>query len=223
MGKSSVTLCCVVGGETYENYAARLEESYYRYFVPGFLNLFQVIPGREGWPDGTMYRWHHLLENMPETDYVFMCDADMLIEAPIGSEILSPHVTVTLHPGYVDKLPSELPYEKRPSSSCFVPVEDQRRYYAGGFAGGPRQELKRFANYIVNLIDTDVAKGIVPVWHDESALNKAASVWRDLHILDPSFCYPDNDAHYVRAIWKHRYERKIVALDKKVEERIGRH
>lgn len=219
MGNCSVTLCCVAGGEAYIKYAEGLAYSS-TYFQPSNDVRFMVIPGEEGWPNGTMYRWHRLLENMPETDYVFLCDADMRFESKIGTEIIGDSITLTLHPGYVGKRPTEYPYEKRMESACYVPHGNF--YYCGGFAGGPRKDLKRFANGITSRIDFDVANGITPVWHDESALNKVADLWPDLHILDPSFCYPDDDTHYRDHIWKVPYQRKLVALDKKEAERGNR-
>lgn len=222
MAEVSVTLCCVAGGDVYVRYARALEESARAHFLPGTRNYFKFIPGQEGWPDGTMYRWHRLLENMPDTDYVFLCDADMYFENPVGPEILSRHITVTTHPGFVGKAAQELPYERRPASCCCVVPEDGAVYFAGGFAGGPTEEVKRFAGEIAARIDQDVANGIVPVWHDESALNKVASEWTELHVLDPSMCHPDQDEYYIEHIWPRRYERKLVALDKAEWERVGR-
>lgn len=218
----SVTLCCVAGGDTYLRYAECLAESASRFFRPSKSIEFLVIEGEQGWPNGTMYRWHRLLENMPDSSYVFLSDADMLFESKVGSEILSPHVTLTLHPGFVGRHPREFPYEKRVESVCHVDPIEGSLYFCGGFAGGPTKELKRFANEIVSRIDQDVSNGIIPVWHDESALNKAASVLRDLHILDPSYCHPDEDEYYVRLVWGRQYPRRLVALDKRAEERVGR-
>jgi Glycosyltransferase family 6 len=218
----SVSLCVVAGGEVYEQYAKSLRDSFLKYFFPSPKQAdFFIIPGEEGWPNGTMYRWHRLLENMPETDYVFLCDADMRFEARVGSEILNADcITVTLHPGYMGQLSSDLPFERRVGSCCSVRFGSS--YYAGGFAGGPRKELKRFANKIVNLIDRDMSHGIVPRWHDESALNKVCTRWPHLHVLDPSYCYPDNDSYYRDHIWEIPYERKLVALDKTEGERGNR-
>lgn len=222
MEDCSVALCVVVGGRVYEHYAYQLRISFYKYFLPSFKKVsFHIINGEEGWPNGTMYRWHRLLENMPETDYVFLCDADMKFESTVGEEIISGNkITLTLHPGYVGQEPKSLPFERRLSSCCFVHWWDT--YYAGGFAGGPRKELKRFANEIAIRIDTDMDRGITPIWHDESALNKVASLWHDIHTLSPSYCYPDNADYYIKSIWKEKYERKLVALDKTEGERGSR-
>lgn len=219
---ASVALCVVAGGEIYERYAKELRVSFYKYFFPSSKQAhFYIIKGAEGWPDGTMYRWHRLLENMPETDYVFLCDADMRFESTVGQEIVEDAITLTLHPGYVGLPAAHLPYERRLASCCSVRFGD--RYFAGGFAGGPRKQLKRFANEIVTRIDRDMSQGVVPRWHDESALNKVATVWDEsFNVLNPSYCYPDNDSHYRANIWKEQYERKLVALDKSADERQGR-
>lgn len=211
----------VVGGEVYERYAEDLRVSFFKYFFPSTKQAyFRIIHGEEGWPNGTLYRWHRLLESLPTTDYTFLCDADMRFESTVGSEIISDAITVTLHPGYVGLPNHQLPFERRSNSCCSVIYGD--RYFAGGFAGGPRKELKRFANEIVNRIDCDMAHGVVPKWHDESALNKVCTYWRDLNILNPSYCYPDNDSYYIQHIWKGKYERKLVALDKTEGERGNR-
>lgn len=222
--ESSVSLCVVVGGDIYQRYAEHLRISFYKYFFPTTQQAhFFIIPGEEGWPNGTMYRWHRLLENMPDTEYVFLCDADMRFEATVGGEIISDGVTLTFHPGFVGSLAHDLPFESRPQSSCYVPLEDRTFYFCGGFAGGKTKEVKRFANEIVKRIDDDVSRGIVPMWHDESALNKVANMWPDkINILDPSYCYPDNDIYYRTCVWRKTYKRKLVALDKEPHERASR-
>jgi histo-blood group ABO system transferase len=218
---NSIALCCVVGGEVYERYAEDLRTSFFKYFFPSSKQAhFFIISGEEGWPNGTMYRWHRLLENMPETDYVFLCDADMRFENTVGNEIISEFLTLTLHPGYVNQPRFMYPYEKNPNSACYV--AQGHLYFCGGFAGGPRKEIKRFANEIASRIDQDVIKGIIPRWHDESALNKVATLWPHFHVLDPSYCYPDNDTYYHEHIWKVPYQRKLVALDKTGRERGNR-
>lgn len=219
----SVALCCVVGGEVYERYALGLRNSFFKHFFPSAKQShFFMIPGDEGWPNGTMYRWHHLLENMPETSYVFLCDADMRFENLVTHEILSDCMTLTLHPGYVGIDKENLPYERRANSACYVPPQDGMFYFCGGFAGGPRKIVKEFANEVCSRIDSDMSQGLVPVWHDESALNRTAVYSYNLHVLSPSYCYPDNDTYYREHIWKTQYERKLVALDKEEGERAGR-
>ena len=58
------------------------------FFRPTEEMMYTIIRGDEGWPNGTMMRYHHLLRELPDTDNVFMVDADMLFVAPIGDEVI---------------------------------------------------------------------------------------------------------------------------------------
>lgn len=217
---STVALCCVAGGQTYLDYADQLMESAAKHFKPSNDVIFRIIPGAEGWPNGTMYRHHRLAANMPFADYVFLCDADMRFEGDVGPEILG-SLTATLHPGYVETLPENLPYEQRKESACHVVPDWLDRYYCGGFIGGSFFEMLALSSIIAKMIDQDQYKGITPVWHDESALNKVLRLHRPEVVLDPSYCYPDNDSWY-QTFWPEKYERKLVAIDKTAAERVGR-
>lgn len=217
---ASVALCCVAGGQTYLDYADRLMESAQKYFKPSDDIILRVIPGDEGWPNGTMYRYHHLAQNMPFADYVFLCDADMRFEAEVGPEILG-RFTATEHPGYVNRIPEDLPFEQRRESCCCVVPDENSRYYCGGFVGGLWVSMYVIASMISAMIDTDATAGITPIWHDESALNKILNRQKPHKTLDPSYCYPDNDVWY-QTIWRKPYERKLVAIDKTAAERANR-
>lgn len=214
-------LVCVVNGAIYEQFADDLFRSAAEFFHPTEKVLMTSKIGHSGWPDATMYRWHHLLDVMPDADYVFMSDADMRFEAEVGPEILpTTGTTATRHPGYVGIAPNDLPYERRTASTCCVHAGG-RHYYCGGFVGGTRAAMVWLASKIVAKIDTDVERGIVPVWHDESALNRCLLSAPPMKVLSPAYCYPDNDAYY-KTIWSEPYERKLVALDKTDEQRRGR-
>lgn len=222
----SVCLAVVAGGVVYEHYAERLFASARELFAPAADVRFALIPGEEGWPNGTMLRPHRLLATMPATDFVYLCDADMLVENPIGGEILPPDgrgIVATLHPGYLDQPPEALPFETRPESACYVPLERRERYFCGGFWGGSRREVTLTARAVAARIDADLAAGITPVWHDESALNAVLASWGGPHLaLDPSYCHPDSDGFYVEHVWGGPLPRRIVALDKNAAERGGR-
>ncbi len=214
----SVSLCCVAGGRVYQEYAAALMESAKQHFWPSMKREFHVIEGEEHWPRGTMYRYHRLLEQWPDSDYVFLCDADMRFEDTCGPEILG-EITATLHPGYVTTPPDFLPFERREESAC--QVSDGDVYYCGGFIGGENVAFHVFAEKVKLLIDWDVKRNIVPHWHDESAVNAVLHKAPPAVTLPPSYCHPDGDAHY-RVIWPEQYPRILVALDKSAEHRGGR-
>jgi hypothetical protein len=215
----SVCLIAVVNGSSYERYAERLFESARRLFRPTDDVEFLTLPGAPGWPAATLYRHHVLAHHLPELrhDFVFLVDADMLVEAPIGPEILAPLVA-TRHPGFVRTERGELPYERRPESSARVADDEGVAYYAGGFVGGAREQLLELSQRIAASVDRDEARGVVARWHDESHLNRCLIDTPPFLTLSPAYCYPDDDAGY-RQEWRERYPRLLVAVDKPERER----
>lgn len=216
------TLVCVVNGEIYEKFAEDLFRSAEEFFHPTEeVDCLMLMGEYSSWPEATMYRWHALRDAMPEGNYVFLSDADMLFESEVGPEILVEHgIVATQHPGYVGNDPIYLPYERRMGSHCCV-HSGGHRYYCGGFVGGTRVAMFRLAQKICSKIDLDAKVGITPVWHDESALNRVLISDPPMKALSPAYCYPDNDNYY-RSIWPEVYQRKLVALDKTEEQRDGR-
>lgn len=203
----------VVSGEVYERYAQILASSMSKHF-PGRL---WTLSGRKGWPEATLYRYHVLLENQEHFksyDHIYLCDADMRFEAPVGDEIFSPLVA-TQHPGFVGK--KDLPYEDRPESAAYV--RKGTTYYCGGFVGGERAAFLDLAQGIVSQIEQDDRNGIVARWHDESHLNRQLALLPPTRTLPPSYCYPDDDSGYP---WLRGKKRILVALDKTPAERNGR-
>lgn len=211
---ASVSLITVVHGESYERYAEQLFESALEH-----LNIntqMVVLPGVAGWPAATLYRYHVILEHYTKLsgDYLFLCDADMRFEAPVGEEILSGGIVATRHPGYIGQ--RHLPYEQRRESAAFV--GNGNTYYAGGFVGGQRAAFLALAQRIKLSIDRDDKRGIMARWHDESHLNSDLAMSPPTLTLSPAYCHPDNNVPYLK-IWPEPYERRLVALDKTPRER----
>ena len=225
---ASTALVTVVSGAAYVEYGRQMFLSADEFFFPTESVQQIMLDGEEGWPNATMMRYHILSRHLPDTDYIFLIDADMVIAQRIGPEILplgGKGFTATLHPGYIGKMSHELPHERRPESAAFVPETHRDRYYAGGFVGGSRVSMRTLCADIMGIIDRDAKRGIVPIFHDESALNKVIAGdakwhgWSPATVLSPAYCHPDRDDYYKMHVWGEAYERKIVALDKTAEER----
>lgn len=219
VGLMSVALVCVVSGERYEAFAKDMFASAFEYFGPDPVVAHIALPGREGWPDATLYRYHVLLENsrmLDGFDYVYMIDADMRFEGPVGDEILGERVA-TRHPGYVNRSRSALPYEDRFKSAAWVGDYSgfSYVYYAGGFVGGKTEWFLGLAGAVAHGIERDAKAGIVARWHDESHMNASMAAIPPTVVLSPSYCYPDDASSYKLD----GCERKIVALDKTPAER----
>lgn len=217
----SAALVTVVSGDAYIDYARRMFETADRFFKPTERVELVMMDGPSGWPAATMMRYHVLSDNLPNTDFVFLIDADMRFEAEVGEEALPEGrfgLTATQHPGYVGKPRHELPYETRVESLCWVPEDAGAIYYCGGFIGGTRKAMLHLCDSVTLKIDFDLENGLTPAWHDESAVNSHLVAHPPSVTLPPSYCHPDDSSWY-ETWWPKRFERRIVAIDKSAEER----
>jgi len=144
-------------------------------------------------------------------DYLFYCDADMRFEGTVGEEILG-ELVATKHPGFWDKPHSffEQSYERRPESAAYMPPGYGKAYYAGGFNGGRAGRFLEMSEQIKGWIDSDLTKGIVAVWHDESYLQRYMTGNQPSVELSPAYCYQEE--------LNMPFERKLVALKKNHQE-----
>lgn len=166
-----------------------------------------VLPHkRYGWPYDTMFRyfayWNHR-EHLKNMDYVFACDADMLFVDYMGDEILGERVG-TMHPGYVGRRGT---YENRKESiACVLPSEGEC-YFAGGLYGGARDVFLEMVQNLIFMMNRDLDRKIIAVWHDESYLNRYLIDHKPSLILPRAYCARPFDK-----------PQKLVALDKDHKE-----
>lgn len=173
--------------------------------LPAKSNTHVIFQQKLGWPYDTLMRFEMYLKSkdlLKGMDYVFACDADMLIVNPVGDEILSQRVG-TLHPGY---LYHRGPYENRQSSTAYVAPHEGKHYFAGAFYGGITSEFIRLCDTVLNLIKADFSRGLIAQWHDESHLNRYFINNIPTKILGLEYCYPSD--------WQGASQQKILALVK---------
>lgn len=174
------------------------------------------------WPWATLKRFHFFQlyqEDLPKSDYFAYVDADALFKADVGDEILGERVAVQ-HCGYVQELPSALPYERRKESVCHVAPGEGERYFGGGFWLFSAAEFWPLVDWCTNAINTDEFNGIVPVWHDESCLNRYLISKPPTKVLSPSFHWPQDTPH-VWGKWEAlglEFDCKILMLKKDHKE-----
>src|ERR1035437_5532615 len=95
------------------------------------------------WPGPTLQRYSMFVKNadtLKTQDYLYYCDADMRFSAPVEDEILGDSVA-TIHPGFYNKPQVLFSYERNPKSRAYIEYGHGRRYYAGGFNGGRRENF----------------------------------------------------------------------------------
>lgn len=161
-----------------------------------------------GFPQATLYRYRFMVEyerSLLNEDLLWYCDADMQFVAPVADEIVPTEregIALVRHPGFWQGGGS---WETNPSSCAYLPPHMRRAYYAGGFWGGRRDAVLALARDLDHDVAVDEMNGVMAVWHDESHLNRYATV-RSPKVLPPSYVYPES--------WDLPFPRILLALDK---------
>lgn len=240
----SVLLITIATGRKYWEYAHEMLASAAVYFpkattlaftdAPQYLGAISRVSFTEakGYPNETLYRYHTFLKRqylLEEYDYVFFADADMRFVAPVEPEdIISDGITATLHPGFVvprtehdgsSVMSCGTPERMNKESKAHIPWGANNRYFCGGFNGGTTEAFLKMASTIQDYVDYDKLKfgpGYMPIWHDESYLNRYLYDNPPARILTPSFCYPQNyDGGYGWSSKEH--PPVLIAINKKGE------
>lgn len=202
--RAKVGLCITATGR-YDQFIPPLIESARKHFckkqkvtyfiftdgnIPVGKDIVRIQQHRLGWPYDTMMRPKMYYTNRKALrlmDYLFTTDADMLFVASVGKRILAKRVA-TQHPGFVNKRGS---YESNPLSLAYVAPHEGTTYFAGGFWGGTRKQFLKACKIISRRIEDDLNRQVMPVWHDESHVNRYFIDYKPTKILDPSYCYPE--------------------------------
>lgn len=127
-----------------------------------------------GWPFSTLFRYHMFLRI---SEKLLLFDSTVFLNANIkfikdvtykqffGNK--EKKLIAGLHPFFYKN--SNLPTEKRKESKCYF--KKPRIYVQGCINGGNTKEFLEVTKKMRNLIDMDLANGIVAIWHDESYWN----------------------------------------------------
>lgn len=155
--------------------------------------------------------FHNHADKFNNEDYLFYCDVDSLFVSNVSREIFGDLVGVK-HCGYFN---SPGPYETNPNSCLYEPPTKYKHYFGGGFSGGTTEKYLELSKWCSDMIDKDVANGIIPIWHDETAINRYFLDHEPSVILNPSYHYPESNIEYYKKKWApHNFSPKILLLDK---------
>lgn len=239
----SIGLLVIATGK-YDQYIQGLISSADNYFLPGLDVKYYIFSDKDGldirsqreikwlpiehkpFPYASMMRFEHFMkyeDELRKNKYLYYVDVDSLFVDYIGTEIFGNLVGVA-HCGYYNnKEPLDGPLERDPKSSLCIDKTKMKKYkfYAGGgFNGGLTTKYLEMAQWCRDRINEDLANNIIPIFHDESALN-AYFIENEPVILTPSYHHPQKDINRYRKIWGCDFAPKILLLDKKHNEVRG--
>ncbi len=181
--------------------------------VPEAADTVRIEQKRLGWPHDTLKRFHVYYANkdlFKEMDYVYAIDADMEFLSDVGEEILG-DLVATRHWGYLEKPGT---YCGNKKSTAYVTRKDRKHYCCGAFYGGKVSEVLALLETSIKNVDTDLAKNIIPKWHDESYINRYFIDHTPTVFLTPSYCFPLG--------WDLPFEPKLVTLVNKPADELRR-
>lgn len=233
--KAKVNLLIVATGK-YTRFLHKLLASADKYFLPDCDVRYCIFSDKElefvhdretglyqiehrPFPFPTLYRFHFFQQhkhNIPECDYFFYLDADALFVDFVHYDVLSER-TAVLHCGFVGERGT---YETRKESAAYVAPDEGEYYFGGGLWSFSKSEFWKLTHWAVQAIDKDAEIGIVPVWHDESVLNRWLIDNPPINILSPSYHYPENNPHIYNKWSAKRLNFKpvVLMLDKNHKE-----
>jgi hypothetical protein len=107
-----------------------------------------------------------------------------------------------------NRLPGAFETNKQ-SLACISDSDDTSVYFQGCLWGGRVPDVIDMMRELDRRTQDDLSRDVIAVWHDESQMNKFFSERReDVHILGPSFAYPEVFSEYCN------FDPKIIHLAK---------
>jgi len=168
-------------------------------------------------PHASMDRFKHFTnhaDKLAQKDYLYYVDVDCKFVDKIKEEILGDLVGVR-HCGYYK---SSGPAETNQRSQMYD-IRGYKPYYGGGFSGGKSGNYLQLAKWCSDAIDADIANNIIPIWHDETAINKYFLDHPPTISLSPSYHYPQGQIQRYQRMWQpETFNAKILLLDKNHKE-----
>ena len=79
---------------------------------------------------------------------------------------------VTLHSWYYLNDKDNYAYDRNTLSKSYIPLGEGKFYVTGAFNGGTSKDFLKMTSIIKEWTDIDLKNNIIPLWHDESMLNK---------------------------------------------------
>jgi hypothetical protein len=198
-----------------ERYFLKNHKKKYFVFTDGNIlendSINKIYQSKLGWPYDTMMRFDmfNSIKDKLSGDYVFFFNVNMSFVSEVGDEVLpkenNDFLMGVIHPGYYKSNINQFPYERRKESNFHIDFGNGVNYYQGCFNGGRNKEFMEMSHILSKKINNDISNGIIPIWHDESALNWYYNGKNPLGI-NPGYAYPES--------FMIPFEKKIIQIDK---------
>ena len=166
----------------------------------------------EQFPGISLQRYRHFhrhASRLASCTYLFYVDADMEF-VEVGDEILGKRVVVQ-HPAFVNTPAVDCPFDRNPACRASIPIEHQGPYFQNCFQGGESAEFLRMSRRLARRIRADLRRGVMPLWHDESHMNRYMVEHPPTRVLHPGYAFPEWWTGF-------RFPRRVIGVKKSNQE-----
>ena len=126
-----------------------------------------------GWPLNSLFRFKmfsRIKDELAGNDYLFFFNSNAkVVQAVTADNFLPKDEDYSALCMATDDYSG---FESRPASVTYVAPGETRYYFSGALNGGKCKPYLELIEGCNERADTDLRNGIMPVWHDESVLNR---------------------------------------------------
>lgn len=183
--------------------------------------IVQIPIEHKSFPFASMNRFMYFTDNANkfiDENYLYYVDVDCLFVDKVEEEIFGDLVGVQ-HCGFFNKIG---PVEVNTKSALYVDDTYPKKYkiyYGGGFSGGKKDKYLELSKWCKEIIDIDLGNNIIPIWADETVLNRYFLDHEPNITLSPSYHFPASNKEYYKSMWgSDKFDPKILLLDKNHDE-----
>ena len=166
-------------------------------------NVTNIFRESKGFPYDSLMRFHFFLEiesELKKFDYVFFFNSNTVFKNKLKFDEIPKSDLVCFtglgHERY-KRFPCFFPYERNKKSNAYIPrLKYNYKYVSGAIFGGKTGPFLDLCHRIKNWIDEDDMIGILPIFHDESYLNKYHFLYSDkISLMNYIYCISEETAN----------------------------
>lgn len=142
-------------------------------------NITVIHQEKKEWPFSAFSKFDYILsikKDLESFDYIYLFNANTIIKNEVLSIDFLPNFKTKLiwvkHIWFLDKSNLFFPYERNNESKAFIRFNYWYNYYFSATSWWYINDYLKLCETCKNRFEEDYKKNIIPIWHDESYINR---------------------------------------------------